>query len=68
MRAVFWVSALFIVYVYVGYPALLALWLRVRRALGRDILGARVLPMNREHGNRYSSVAAPGITVSPSAT
>jgi cellulose synthase/poly-beta-1,6-N-acetylglucosamine synthase-like glycosyltransferase len=28
METAFWVSALFIAYVYVGYPALLALWVR----------------------------------------
>jgi cellulose synthase/poly-beta-1,6-N-acetylglucosamine synthase-like glycosyltransferase len=28
MRAVFWLSALLIVYVYVGYPAVLAVWAR----------------------------------------
>jgi poly-beta-1,6-N-acetyl-D-glucosamine synthase len=30
MRTVFWLSALFVGYVYVGYPALLALWAQVR--------------------------------------
>ena len=31
MRAVFWGSALFIAYVYVGYAALLVLWAQVMR-------------------------------------
>lgn len=31
MRAVFWVSALFIAYVYAGYPLLLVAWARARR-------------------------------------
>src|ERR1700745_2060539 len=30
MTYVFWVSALLIGYVYVGYPALLAVWVRIR--------------------------------------
>jgi cellulose synthase/poly-beta-1,6-N-acetylglucosamine synthase-like glycosyltransferase len=30
-RALFWLSAAFIAYVYAGYPALLAVWLRLRR-------------------------------------
>ena len=30
MRLVFWVSALTVVYVYVGYPAVLAIWARLR--------------------------------------
>src|SRR5262249_34323802 len=30
MRSLFWVSALFIAYVYVGYPALLAAWAKLR--------------------------------------
>ena len=31
MRWVFWLSALFVVYVYAGYPLLLMLWARIRR-------------------------------------
>ena len=38
MRSLFWISALSIAYVYVGYPLLLAVWARVRPA--RRIDGA----------------------------
>jgi len=31
MRQLFWGSALFIAYVYVGYPVLLMLWARAAR-------------------------------------
>lgn len=34
MEAIFWFSAAFIAYVYVGYPALLALWTRLALVLG----------------------------------
>jgi poly-beta-1,6-N-acetyl-D-glucosamine synthase len=34
MRVVFWVSALFIGYVYVGYPALLFVWAKLRAKSG----------------------------------
>src|SRR5581483_9484769 len=35
MHVVFWASALLIGYVYVGYPALLVVWARVRRTMNR---------------------------------
>src|ERR1700682_5540978 len=38
MRALFWSSALLIAYVYVGYPAVLALWARL---VGRRSAAAR---------------------------
>ena len=45
MRSLFWISALSIAYVYVGYPALLAVWARVRPARRRDgAAGAGSLP------------------------
>jgi cellulose synthase/poly-beta-1,6-N-acetylglucosamine synthase-like glycosyltransferase len=36
MRQLFWVSALMIGYVYVGYPLLLAVWARIRGREGQD--------------------------------
>jgi biofilm PGA synthesis N-glycosyltransferase PgaC len=36
MRPLFWLSALMIGYVYVGYPVLLAVWARITRRKGRE--------------------------------
>jgi len=45
MRLVFWVSALTVVYVYAGYPVLLAIWARLRpRPEPRTADSATVLP------------------------
>ena len=35
MTVLFWISALIVGYVYVGYPCLLAVWARARRLGGR---------------------------------
>jgi cellulose synthase/poly-beta-1,6-N-acetylglucosamine synthase-like glycosyltransferase len=45
MRLVFWLSALTVIYVYAGYPALLAVWARLwPRPTRRPIGAAAVLP------------------------
>lgn len=58
MEAVFWLSVLFIGYVYVGYPLLLAVWTKAATALGRAALPRaerRILPVNR----RQAMASAP---------
>jgi hypothetical protein len=52
MDTVFWLSTLFIAYVYAGYPLLLAVWTKTATALGRAALPRaerRVQPVNRRH-------------------
>ena len=45
MRSLFWLSALSIAYVYVGYPMLLVVWSRVRPARRiEDAPGSAPLP------------------------
>ena len=60
MRAIFWLSALFVGYVYVGYPALLAVWARVgaRRAKGS---AGRMDP--DRSAERFARRGAPGVTI-----
>ena len=52
MESLFWLSAAFIAYVYVGYPALLAMWASLRARKGRP-------PRNEER--RWRDV--PGISI-----
>ena len=51
MTYVFWASALLIGYVYIGYPALLAVWVRLRPR------SAKALAEGSAHlkGSRYTS-------------
>ena len=72
MEVVFWASVLFVAYVYVGYPALLALWVRLRgsaaaaRQAGSGSLAAdahdssAASARDRQGGNRSD---LPGVSV-----
>jgi biofilm PGA synthesis N-glycosyltransferase PgaC len=54
MEAVFWLSVLFIGYVYVGYPLLLAVWTKAATALGRGAVPRaerRAQPVERRHSS-----------------
>jgi cellulose synthase/poly-beta-1,6-N-acetylglucosamine synthase-like glycosyltransferase len=44
MKALFWIAAGIVVYVYAGYPGLLALWARLRPAVPRAAQPGRSLP------------------------
>jgi len=52
METIFWLSVLFIGYVYAGYPLLLAVWTKTATVLGRAArprAERRIQPVNRRH-------------------
>jgi poly-beta-1,6-N-acetyl-D-glucosamine synthase len=63
MEAVFWVSLVFVLYVYVGYPALLAIWARLRgaAATARQAHQAETQGVAASNGNGDRGL--PGVTV-----
>jgi cellulose synthase/poly-beta-1,6-N-acetylglucosamine synthase-like glycosyltransferase len=58
MAALFWISVGFIVYAYAGYPALLAVWTRLRGDRNQDA-GIR----NQESGNQHPASTLPRVSV-----
>jgi poly-beta-1,6-N-acetyl-D-glucosamine synthase len=58
MEVVFWASVIFVAYVYVGYPALLALWVRLRgsAASARQTGSGSLSPAEPAAGSSAASV------------
>ena len=56
MKALFWVSVVFVLYVYVGYPMLLAVWAACARRLHRDSDSVR-------SGKPATSTRMPGVSI-----
>src|SRR3954465_2901164 len=61
MTLAFWLSVAFVLYAYVGYPALLAVWARARRGVRRQASGIR--SQRSEFVNRESRFTIPGVSV-----
>jgi biofilm PGA synthesis N-glycosyltransferase PgaC len=61
MGIAFWLSVAFVLYAYVGYPALLSVWARARRGVRSQVSGAG--SQRSEFANGDSRIAAPGVSV-----
>jgi cellulose synthase/poly-beta-1,6-N-acetylglucosamine synthase-like glycosyltransferase len=61
MVIVFWLSVAFVLYAYVGYPALLAVWARARNGVRRQVSGLG--SQRSESADRGSRFTIPGVSV-----
>jgi len=61
MTIAFWLSVAFVLYAYVGYPALLAVWARVRHGVRSQVSDNGSQPS--EFANRDSRFTTPGVSV-----